>query len=593
MFVLQISCIIIILFLFILFMMERNRKKETQKLFSAILVVSVFQILFEILIMYTIQNLETVSPLLFKVVHRSYLTLVLTFFYLNFRYMSSFIREETDEPAKSLGFIHTAQLILYAGIFLLPLGYERTGTAVKFSYGPGVWVVYVGAAFYMFVILSNYCSQSRRIVRGKIVPLIFGVGCGMCACFYYMCIPTAYVTCLGVVIMNIAIYLSLCCPERCCPDNCRAESTEMKEEMRAYKVSFEAPAAHVLVVDDSEMNRKVIRNLLKKTKIQVDEASGGKECLELIKKNQYHMIFMDHLMPEMDGLETFDIMKRQQLCDKVPVIAMTANTVTMTEQDYIKYGFAGYISKPVVPEKLEVAVYELLDPELITVANKVEIEVQQTSGKETGIEENEVENADSRKWDEMPVVDGLDYQYAALHFQTTEEFVEMACFLITVMKSDREEIEGYMETLDQEVSLKNFQTKVHSMKNSAMTIGIVPLAGLAKTLEDAAREENEAQVHALMPVFVEKWDKYRGLLLENFGVDDSGKPLGDPESEEIKALFERLRKAATEMDIDELDVVMEEIDSYAFAPEYEQHLQEIRLAVVNFEVEYLQEEGYL
>ena len=65
MFVLQISCIIIILFLFILFMMERNRKKETQKLFSAILVVSVFQILFEILIMYTIQNLETVSPLLF------------------------------------------------------------------------------------------------------------------------------------------------------------------------------------------------------------------------------------------------------------------------------------------------------------------------------------------------------------------------------------------------------------------------------------------------------------------------------------------------------------------------------------------------
>jgi len=226
--------------------------------------------------------------------------------------------------------------------------------------------------------------------------------------------------------------------------------------------------------------------------VQVEEASGGGECLELVKKNTYHMIFMDHMMPEMDGLETFDILKRQHLCDNIPVIAMTANTISMTEEDYCNHGFAAFIAKPIVPENLGKTVYELLDPALVTVLQKSEVIIQQSSTeREIADSEQTMDSSEKPRWKELPMVDGLDYHYAALHFQTVEEFKEMVRFLVEVMKSDRIEIESYFDTLDKAESLKNFQTKVHSMKNSAMTIGIVPLAGLAKTLEDAAQEENK------------------------------------------------------------------------------------------------------
>ena len=169
----------------------------------------------------------------------------------------------------------------------------------------------------------------------------------------------------------------------------------------------------------------------------------------------------------------------------------------------------------------------------------------------------------------------------------------MIQFLLGVMKPDANEIEGYYANLSEGNNLKNFQTKVHSMKNSVMTVGIVPLAGLAKTLEDAAREEEKAQIEALMPVFVQKWESYRLILAEKFAVDYGEKIMADVKSEEICDLFKRLRDAAAEMDIDGLDCVMEEINGYAFAPEYEEKLQKIRLAVMNFEVEYLQKEGWL
>lgn len=593
MFMLQISCIIIVMFLFTLFMMERDFKRESQKLFSVILVVSVLQIVFEMLIIYTIHSIEAFSPVMFKTIHRSYLTLVLTQFYLHFRYMSSFICEETGEPAKSLAFIHTAQIILYFGMFLLPLGYVKEGDVARFSHGQGVWVVYIGVVFYMFVIFSNYCGQSRRIAKQKIVPLILGVGCAMCCCFCYMCIPSIYVTCLGVAIMDMAIYLSLRDSEKVEADDGRLDTAEQAEVTLVDKVLFEAPQARVLVVDDSEMNRKLFCNLLKATKVQVEEAAGGKECLELVRNNEYHIIFMDHLMPEMDGLETFDIIRRQHLCDHVPIVAMTANTVSMTEEDYLKYGFAGFIIKPIVPEKVSVTMYRLLEPSLVTV-----IEKSTVTEKSLSVEEQTEQNVcdkdgTEQDWNNLPPVDGLDYHYASLHFQTVEEFEEMVHFLVAVMKPDAQEIENYFMTLDDAEILKNFQTKVHSMKNSAMTIGVVPLAGLAKTLEDAAREEREEQIRALMPVFMEKWEKYRIMLQEVYAVGEKEKVSADPQSQEIKTLFEKLREAAGDMDIDELDRIMEEIDGYEFAPEYNEKVEKIRLAVMNFDVEYLQEEGYL
>ena len=596
MFRLQISCIAVIAFLLILFLAENNFNKRTRKLYLLLLVVSALEILFEIFAAYAVVKIDTISPFLFKTIHRTYLTFVLTYFYLNYRYKSAFVKEEVGMPDKGIGFIHVAQIILYAGIFLLPLGYRVSKEGTEFTYGPGVWVVYVGATFYMFVIFANYCEQSRKIARQVLLPLVMGVACGMVTCFIYMSIPEMNISALGIVIVNIAMYISIHSAdayhlaERKGPVFDKVEQKEPQE----YYVSFEAPDACLLLVDDSEMNRKVLKNLLRKTKIRVDEASGGKECLELMRRNKYHLVFMDHLMPEMDGLETFDALKKEHLCDNIPIVAMTANTLSMEEADYLNLGFTAFSVKPILPEKLLALVYQLLDKSLITVEEKIQADVQQAyKVSETVKEIEKQQEEECQKWDELPVVDGLDYSYASLHFQDTSEFTEMAQFLVGVMHSDITELKKYSADLDAPSVLHDFRTKVHSMKNSAMTIGIVPLAGLAKTLEEAAKEEKRQQIQILLPVFEEKWERYRSLLEKNFAVSLSDKIKADPNSEEIKGLFEKLREAAEEMDIDALDSVMEKINGFVFAPEYEEKLEKIRLAALNFDVEFLREEGYL
>ena len=136
---------------------------------------------------------------------------------------------------------------------------------------------------------------------------------------------------------------------------------------KKYKQIFEAPDAHVLVVDDNEMNLLVAKKLLRETKIQVDLAKSGKECLELTKQHFYNVIFMDHMMPEMDGVETLNRVRQQEngLCREVPVIALTANVTAGAEQIYQNKGFQNYLAKPISSSLLEAVLLKYLPKELV------------------------------------------------------------------------------------------------------------------------------------------------------------------------------------------------------------------------------------
>ncbi len=122
-----------------------------------------------------------------------------------------------------------------------------------------------------------------------------------------------------------------------------------------YSTSFEAPKAKFLVVDDNAMNRKVFVSLLKEAKVQIEEAAGGEECLAKIKKEHYDMIFLDHMMPGLDGLETFKLMASLEgnKCLGTPVVALTANAIAGAKERYMTLGFHGFLSKPIVPAQLE------------------------------------------------------------------------------------------------------------------------------------------------------------------------------------------------------------------------------------------------
>ena len=116
-----------------------------------------------------------------------------------------------------------------------------------------------------------------------------------------------------------------------------------------------AKGLEVLLVDDNAMNRKLFGMLLKKMGNATDEAGSGAECLEMVCKKHYDIIFMDHMMPEMDGIETLHRMENlhDSLNMGTPVVALTANDMDNGKDFYLGVGFHAYLEKPVLPQKLE------------------------------------------------------------------------------------------------------------------------------------------------------------------------------------------------------------------------------------------------
>jgi signal transduction histidine kinase/CheY-like chemotaxis protein/ABC-type amino acid transport substrate-binding protein len=132
-------------------------------------------------------------------------------------------------------------------------------------------------------------------------------------------------------------------------------------------VGFVAPDVKVLVVDDIAINLKVAKGLLSPFKMTVDTAESGRAAIELFKASHYDIIFMDHMMPGMDGIETTENIRALPEGKDVPIIALTANAITGVEEMFIAHGMNGFISKPIERGKLEAALTEWLPKHKLTV----------------------------------------------------------------------------------------------------------------------------------------------------------------------------------------------------------------------------------
>ncbi len=142
---------------------------------------------------------------------------------------------------------------------------------------------------------------------------------------------------------------------------------EMLKKHKQYKEKFRAPEAEVLVVDDNSMNILVFRNLLKQTQMKIDTADSGVNALALTMKKKYDIIFLDHMMPGKDGIETLQELKQEKMNLNLdtPVICLTANAISGVKEEYLEAGFDDYLCKPVDPGKLEEMLISYLPKEKI------------------------------------------------------------------------------------------------------------------------------------------------------------------------------------------------------------------------------------
>ena len=246
-------------------------------------------------------------------------------------------------------------------------------------------------------------------------------------------------------------------------------------------LSFSAPEAKILIVDDVEMNLKVVKGLLKETKIQIDTALSGRECLECVGRKRYDIIFLDHMMPEMDGIETLQNMRllTDNPNEKTPVVMLTANAVVGAKEEYMEAGFSDYLTKPIREMELLEMLLKYLPKEFICENG----EIENTKDMVQSETEERVGEEGIDPMRRLEKLEGLDVQTGLSYCMNEEEFyLEM---LQEYLKSDKAvKMSQFFEGEDWE----NYRTIVHALKSTSLTIGAVQLSEEAKALEMAAKE---------------------------------------------------------------------------------------------------------
>ncbi|MBQ9605930.1 MAG: response regulator [Lachnospiraceae bacterium] len=355
-------------------------------------------------------------------------------------------------------------------------------------------------------------------------------------------------------------------------------SMRSANEKYHHEGAFTAPDARVLVVDDNAMNRKVFRSLLKITQIQVSEAGGGAEALELAENEAYDIVFMDHMMPDMDGVETMKRMRKISGYDKIPIYVLTANAVTGAKEQYLEAGFDGFISKPIVSEKLEQAIRETLPDEMLKPLDESSLHNSSSAGAGPALPED------------MPGIDGVDWNYAWLHLPDMEllESTVGEFYDVLVLQADKldkmwdEVRSGLTGDGGLDEALEAYRIQVHGMKSAAATIGIVPLAGMAKMLEFAARDGDTDTMVSMHGVFISEWRSYGDKLKGVFGLGEDDAEAGNKEtadSDMLRAMMDMLGQAMEDFDVDAADDIIEKMKSYKYEPEIEELIKSLTAAV--------------
>ncbi|MBR6273933.1 MAG: response regulator [Lachnospiraceae bacterium] len=270
----------------------------------------------------------------------------------------------------------------------------------------------------------------------------------------------------------------------------RRKNVSVKKE---EKIRLMAEGARVLVTDDNEMNRKVAINLLKLFGIKPDVCASGMETLERMRKEKYDLLFLDHMMPGMDGIETLKMLKYEKTLGDAPVIVLTANAVVGAKEQYLKQGFDGYLSKPIRIEELEEILKTYLPEELITEGSTEDAPAEKPKG------------LDYFRSLGLDVDEGVSYAAGDEDF-----YLEMLKEYARSADGKCDELEGYYNNED----WKNYKIQIHAIKSTSKTIGAEKLSDAAKALESASGNSDLDFMKKHHHEFLAEFKKLSGQILD-------------------------------------------------------------------------------
>lgn len=346
--------------------------------------------------------------------------------------------------------------------------------------------------------------------------------------------------------------------------------------MEAEDFDFTAPEAEILVVDDNAINLTVVKGLLNPLQMKIDTALSGKDAVLMVTDKRYDIIFMDHMMPEMDGVETTRVIRRLLGNNgQVPIIALTANAVEGTAQMFIDEGMNDFVTKPIEMRVILAKLRKWLPPEKIEKNRNKKMNTVLQGGKEAQASQTTTDIS----------IDGLDVKKAMEFLGNEELFWSVLKEYYRVIDKKSTMISEY----EQKEMWKEYTVEVHALKSASKQIGALELAQVAEQMEAAGNAGNAALIHKITPGMLEEYMFYKGILAPYFVKEEETQSGRAAKKGELLELFEQMKDALDNLDMDAMEEVVKGMSQYSYSDAQRGIFEKLKNAVEDIDTEKCEE----
>ncbi len=328
-------------------------------------------------------------------------------------------------------------------------------------------------------------------------------------------------------------------------------------------MNFVAPQAQILIVDDNEMNLKVAGGLLQPLQMNIDTASSGKQAIEMVQEKRYHIVFMDHMMPVMDGVETTQNIRKlaDEYIQNMPIIALTANAVMGAREIFKEAGMNDFVAKPIELKDICSKIRAWLPNELVHKLSAPAAVQEQIPQQE------------------LPVIEGLNVAEGVKNSGSLELFTNLLGDFYKLIDLKSTKIEKCLA----DGMIRDYTIEVHALKNTARMIGALELSELFYKMEQCGNAEDIETIARENPAVMELCRSYKPIL-EPYGKANEQEKKEVPRAKIIEAL-DRINAAMDSFDLDGADAALSELEEYRLPEALGPYMEELRAFVADVAME--------
>ena len=336
---------------------------------------------------------------------------------------------------------------------------------------------------------------------------------------------------------------------------------------------FIAPEAHILLVDDNELNLVVAKELLKPLRMQMDTAENGLQAVKMVRGSQYDLVLMDHMMPVMDGIEAAKAIRAlpEDKYQKLPIIALTANAMVDARKEFLNAGMNGFVAKPI---------------DFARICNQLKLWLPKDLVRDVPKEEAKKLLADDLSDREIQPEDpqmGFSFEEGVKHCGSKAALMKTIRIFYRTIDSKANKIEQCLK----EGLISDYVIEVHALKSSALLIGAVPLSEAAKELEDYGKQGKTEVLEEKTPDVLTMYRDLKNILRPYAEKEeDAKKEFSD--GEWITAL-QQIHQCIEQFDLDGVDQIMEQLEEYQVPECIRESMDQLRVYVADVSMEEIME----